>query len=174
MDVSSAAVFGSGVSSTRGSFSGCYQYLTSIFHTPVWCRPIRLTTISHAFNYRVAVLRDGVKSAARVSHSRRAEGRMLEDTAVPWGHQVAVMFQIVSVLALVVPAFLQNIGKLRGVSPDVQLSCEPWGHAVHNGGVANVFPRIVRVPMLTVCLSYLGRVCLGQSWRTSQSLLGKW
>ena len=28
--------------------------------------PIRLTTIAHTFNYRVAVLRDGVKSAARV------------------------------------------------------------------------------------------------------------
>ena len=37
--------------------------------------PIRLTMIAHAFNYRVAVLRDGVKSAARVGHSHRAEGR---------------------------------------------------------------------------------------------------
>ena len=44
------------------------------------------------------------------------------------------MFQIVSALALEVPAFLQNIEKLRGVSPDVQLLCEPWGHADHNGG----------------------------------------
>ena len=35
--------------------------------------PIRLTTIAHAFNYRVAVLRDGVKSAARVGRSRRAD-----------------------------------------------------------------------------------------------------
>ena len=40
--------------------------------------------------------------------------------------QVAVMFQIVSALALEVPAFLQNI--------DVQLSCEPWGHVDHSGG----------------------------------------
>ena len=39
--------------------------------------PIRLTTIAHAFNYRMAVLRDGVKSAARVGRSRRAEGRIL-------------------------------------------------------------------------------------------------
>ena len=80
----------------------------------------RLTTIAHAFNYRVAVLRDGVRSAARVGRSRRAEGRILEDTGVPWGHQVAVMFQIVSVLALEVPAFLQDIDKLQGVSPNVQ------------------------------------------------------
>ena len=35
--------------------------------------PIRLAIISHAFNYRVAVLRDGVKSAARVGRSRKAE-----------------------------------------------------------------------------------------------------
>ena len=96
--------------------------------------PIRLTTIAHAFNYRVAVLRDGVKSAARVGRSRRVEGRILEDTDFPWGHQVAVMFQIVSALALEVPAFLQNIGNLRGVSPDVQLSCKPWGHADYSGG----------------------------------------
>ena len=86
---------------------------TSILHTFSTNRldagPIRLTTIAHAFNYRVAVLRDGVKSTARVGRSRRA-------------------------VALEVPAFLQNIGKLRGVSHDVQLSCEPWGHADHNGG----------------------------------------
>ena len=50
----------------------------------------------------------------------------MEDTDVSWGHQVAVMFQIVSALALEVPAFLQNT--------DVQLSCEPWGHVDHSGG----------------------------------------
>ena len=79
--------------------------------------PNRLTTIAHAFNYRMAVLRDGVKSAARVGRSHIAEGRILEDPAVPWGHQVAVMFQIASVLALEVPAFLQGIARLRGMSP---------------------------------------------------------
>ena len=34
---------------------------------------IRLMTIAHAFNYRVAVLRDGVRSAVRVRWSRKAE-----------------------------------------------------------------------------------------------------
>ena len=29
--------------------------------------PIRLMTIAHAFNYRMAVLRNGVKSAVRVA-----------------------------------------------------------------------------------------------------------
>ena len=82
----------------------------------------------------MAVLRNGVRSAACVGCSQRAEGRILEDTGVPWGHQVAVMFQIVSVLALDVPAFLQDIDKLQSVSRNVQLSCEPWGHADHIGG----------------------------------------
>ena len=82
----------------------------------------------------MAVLRDGVKSATHVGRSCRAEGRILEDTDVPWSHQVAVMFQIVSALALEVPAFLQNIGNVCGVAPAVQLSCEPWGHADHSGG----------------------------------------
>ena len=71
--------------------------------------PIRLTTIAHAFNYRVAVLRDGVKSAARVGHSRRAA-------------------------ELEVPSVLWDIESLHGVSPNVILSCEPWGHLDHSGG----------------------------------------
>ena len=56
--------------------------------------PIHLTTI--AFEGRCQVLRDGVKSAARVGRSRRAAEQILEDIGIPWGHQVAVMFQIVS------------------------------------------------------------------------------
>ena len=35
--------------------------------------PVRLMTIAHAFNYRVAVLRDGVRSAVRVRRSQKAE-----------------------------------------------------------------------------------------------------
>ena len=96
--------------------------------------PIQLATIAHAFNYRVAVLRDGVKSATRVGRSRKAEGRILNDTDISWGHQVAVMFQIISALALEVPTFLQNIERLRGVSPDVHLYCEPWGYVDHRDG----------------------------------------
>ena len=40
--------------------------------------PIQLMTIARAFNYRVAVLRDGVKSAF-VGRSRKAEGRFLTE-----------------------------------------------------------------------------------------------
>ena len=68
--------------------------------------PIRLTTIAHAHYYRVAVLRDGVMSAARVGRSRRAAERFLEDVGILWGHQVAVMFQIVCALAMEVPSVL--------------------------------------------------------------------
>ena len=93
--------------------------------------PIWLATIAHAFNYRVAVLRDGVKSAIRVGRSRKVEGQILTDTDISWGHQVAVMFQIILTLALEVPTFLQSIEGLRGVSPNVQLYCEPWGHVDH-------------------------------------------
>ena len=75
----------------------------------LYAGPIRLTTIAHAFNYRVPVLMDGVRSAVRVGRSRRAEGRILEDTGFLWGHQVVVMFQIVSALALEVHTFLQDI-----------------------------------------------------------------
>ena len=96
--------------------------------------PIRLTTIAHAFNYRVTVLRDGIKSAARVGRSRRVAERILEDIGLPWGHQVAVMFQIVCALALEVPSVMLNIESLHGLSPNVILSCEPWGHMEHSGG----------------------------------------
>ena len=40
--------------------------------------PVRLMTIAHAFNYRVAVLRDGVQSAVRVGRSRKTETCFLE------------------------------------------------------------------------------------------------
>ena len=88
-------------------------------------------TIAHAFNYRVAVLRDGVKSAIRVGRSCKVEGRFLTDADLSWGQQVAVMFQIISTLTLEGPSFLKGIAALRGVSPNVQLYSEPWGHVGH-------------------------------------------
>ena len=96
--------------------------------------PIRLMTIAHAFNYQVAVLRDSVKSAVRVGCSRKADGRFLTDTDLSWGLQVAVMFQIISALALELPSFLEALADIRGASPDVQLNCEPWGHMDHSDG----------------------------------------
>ena len=101
--------------------------------------PIRLTTIAHAFNYRVTVLRDGVKSAARVGRSQRAAGRILEDIDLPWGHQVAVMFQIVCALVLEVPSVLLDLENLHGLSPNVILACEQWGHMNHSGGGCECF-----------------------------------
>ena len=88
-------------------------------------------TIAHAFNYRMAVLRNGVKSAVRVARARKAEGCFLVNSDISWGQQVAVMFQIVSTMALELPSFLGELEKLRGMSPNVQLQCEPWGHNNH-------------------------------------------
>ena len=86
--------------------------------------PVRLMTIAHAFNYRMAVLRDEAKSAVRVGQSRK-------DSDIPWGQQVAVMFQIVSTVALEVSSFLAELENLCGISPNVHLHCEPWGHINH-------------------------------------------
>ena len=47
--------------------------------------PVQLMTIAHAFNYRMAVLRDGVKSTVRVGRSRKTEGCFLSNSDIPWG-----------------------------------------------------------------------------------------
>ena len=76
-------------------------------------------------------MRDGVKSAVRVGRSRKPEGCFLANSDIPWGQQVAVIFQIVSTMALELPSFLAELENLRGMSPNVQLSDEPWGHINH-------------------------------------------
>ena len=90
--------------------------------------PVRLMTIAHAFNYRVAVLRDGVKSALRVGRSRKAERCFMINADIPWGQQVAVMFQIVSTLMADVPEFALVMMELRGMQPHIQLLDDTWGH----------------------------------------------
>ena len=50
-------------------------------------------TIVHAFNYRVAVLRDGVRSAVRVGRSRKAETCFLTDVNISWGQHVIIASQ---------------------------------------------------------------------------------
>ena len=78
--------------------------------------PIRLMTIAHAFNYRMAVLRDGVRSAVRVGRSQKGESSFLTDMDLSWGQQVAVMFQIISTLALEFPSFLEALADIRGAA----------------------------------------------------------
>ena len=90
--------------------------------------PARLMTIAHAFNYCVAVLRDGVRSAVRIGRSKKAERCFLN---IPWGQQVTVMFQIVSTLMEEVPEFALKMRELRGEQPNVQLIDNPWGHVEH-------------------------------------------
>ena len=49
--------------------------------------PVRLMTIAHAFNYRMAVLRDGVRSAVRVGiRELRGEQPNVQLIDNPWGH----------------------------------------------------------------------------------------
>ena len=93
--------------------------------------PVRLMTMAHAFNYRVAVLRDGVRSAIRIGRSRKAETCFLTEANISWGQQVTVMFQIVSTMMVEVPAFVNVMRELKGESPDIQLYNEPWGHVSH-------------------------------------------
>ena len=83
-------------------------------------------TIAHAFNYRMAVLRNGVKSAVRVARARKAEGCFLLNSDIQWGQQVAAMFQIVSTMVLEMPSILEGLEELRGMSPNVLLNSEPW------------------------------------------------
>ena len=92
--------------------------------------PVCLASIAHAFNYCVAMLRDGIKQATRRSRSKKAERSFLDDVALPWGKQVAV---IMRALAGDVPAASGCITDFHSVSPDVLLSYEPWGHAHHAG-----------------------------------------
>ena len=75
--------------------------------------PVRLMTIVQAFNYRMAVLRDGAKSTVQVGRSRKAEARFLSGSDIPWGQQVAVMFEIVSTVALELPSFLAELENLH-------------------------------------------------------------
>ena len=43
------------------------------------------------------------------------------------------MFQIVCALVLEVPSVLLDLESLHGLSPNVILACEPWGHMDHGG-----------------------------------------
>ena len=117
MDVSSAALSSAVVTFPKKII---LVDATSNLHPFVMHRldagPIRLATIAHAFNYRVAVLRDGVRSAARFGCSRKAEGLILEDTDVSLG-SLGGRHVSDSVCACVGGA---------GISP--------WGHVNHSGG----------------------------------------
>ena len=44
------------------------------------------------------------------------------------------MFQIVCALALEVPSVRLDLRSLHGLSPNVILTCEPWGNMDHSGG----------------------------------------
>ena len=78
--------------------------------------PICLTSIAHAFNYHVAVLRDGVKSAARVSRSRRAMDGFWRILVSHGDIRLPSCFKL---------CVLLDLESLHGLSPNVILACEP-------------------------------------------------
>ena len=81
MDVSSSSVASVGIpfsASILRSDGSCVLHPFTLHKLDAG--PIRLMTIAHAFNYRMAVLRDGVRSAVRIGRSRKAEGCFLTDT----------------------------------------------------------------------------------------------
>ena len=110
----------------------CGRWLVSVDSSLLVVRG-ELCISAHAFDYRIAVLQSGIKQAARTARSKKAERCFLDGISLPWGKQVAVMFQIVCTLTLAVPALAEGVTDILGVSPDVLLSSEPWGHADHNG-----------------------------------------
>ena len=118
---------------------------------------MRLVTIAHAFNYRVPVLWDGVKSAIRVGCSCKAEGRFLTDTDLSWGQQVAVMFKIISTLILEVPSFLKAMAEGMSIT------------AMH---IVFVCLRIGRMLMCMIWPSCLGSIYLLRKWGMPQFIPG--
>ena len=93
--------------------------------------PVQLMTIAHAFNYRMAVSRNGMKSPVRVARARKVEVCFLLNSDIQWGQQVAAMFQIISTMVEELPSFLGELEELSGMPPNVQLESEPWGHDNH-------------------------------------------
>ena len=87
----------------------------------------------------MAVLRNGVKLAVRVARARKAEGCFLENSDIPWGQQVAVMFQIVSTMALELPSILGELEELRGM----------YNYDLNRGGMITMMALIVSAKYLT-------------------------
>ena len=118
--------------------------------------PVRLASIAHAFDYCIAVLRDGAKLATQTAHSRKAEHGFLNDVSLPWGQQVAVKFQILFALVLDVPAAAECLTNVHGVSLDVLLAFKPWGYVDHTVlSVAAVPPTERGLMFMQLCLIIL-------------------
>ena len=92
----------------------------------------------------------------QTARSRRAERGFLTDVSLPWGQQVALMFQIVCALFLDVP----------GVSPNVVLPVEPWGQDDHIGAGCGCF-SIERTG------AYVYELTIGRSTSISQPTSGE-
>ena len=85
-----------------------------------------------------------IESAIRVGHSRKAEGSFLTDPNILWGHQVAVMFQIISTLALSFADRAMAIAQLTQLHISILASGMPPGQVP-----AECFPGGVSARELT-------------------------
>ena len=62
-----------------------------------------------------------------------SRARLAELCFTPLGPICGVMFQIVCALVLDVPAAAECLMNFKGISPNVLLAFEPWGHVDHTG-----------------------------------------
>ena len=117
--------------------------------------------------YRVALLRDGVKSDIRVGRSRRAEGKFSEGCGPFMG-----------------PAggrhVSDNMDADIGGADLFEGDCIMYSYTVNRGGmwiiamlIVLVYLRIGRLLMCMIWPSCLGSVCLFRKWRTPQFIPGK-
>ena len=102
------------------------MFSTRFFRNRFDVGPVRLASIVHAFNYRVAVLWDGAAPALRIGSSRRAEHRFLDNVDISWDQQVVIMFKIV--ISLHLHAFnYQKLAVLSGWSSTVHCESSVFG-----------------------------------------------
>ena len=92
-----------------------------------------------------------MKLVAWVGRSQQAAGRILQDIGLPWGHQVAVLFQIVCAPALDVPLVLLDLESMHSMSPNVNRNYKPWGHLDHNGEGVRASLRTAQERMFMTC-----------------------
>ena len=131
--------------------------------------PVRLMTMANAFNYRVVVLRDGVRSAIRIGRSRKAETCFLTEANISWGQQVTVMFQIVSTMMVEVPAFVNLIQKLR-------VNHQIYSYTMNRGDMSHtVTPIVLALHQIGRLLMYTDYfLCLGIMKQQQRKMIEPW
>ena len=89
---------------------------------------------------------------------RKEERRFLDNVDISWDQQVAIMFQIVSVLVIDAPEPSACLDQSQGVPSNVLLPSEPWGHIDHNGSLSFVGSHGGLYPCTVCCFTAMGYV----------------